>query len=145
MKAVRWLGILIGIFALVALVLGGIITSMSESGEVVVLRTFDREGEPYETRLWIVEHDGAGWLRAGQAESVWFRQMGWSVVNMTGYPEAVLAAEAGLAYATVALVTDYDAGVDGYAPVTMEAVLDVMRSNVSHLRDLLTRAIPSIA
>jgi hypothetical protein len=83
MKAVRWLGILIGIFALVALVLGGIITSMSESGEVVVLRTFDREGEPYETRLWIVEHDGAGWLRAGQAESVWFR-------NLSENPDVVL-------------------------------------------------------
>lgn len=83
MKAVRWLGILIGIFALVALVLGGIITSMSESGEVVVLRTFDREGEPYETRLWIVEHDGAGWLRAGEAESVWFR-------NLSENPDVVL-------------------------------------------------------
>jgi 5'-methylthioadenosine phosphorylase len=79
-----------------------------------------------------------------RAESSWFRQMGWSVVNMTGYPEAVLAAEAGLAYATVALVTDYDAGVDGHAPVTMEAVLDVMRGNVTHLRDVLTRAVPSI-
>ena len=48
--------------------------------------------------------------------------MGWHVVNMTGYPEAVLAAEAGLPYAAVALVTDYDAGVDGHEPVTMEAV-----------------------
>jgi 5'-methylthioadenosine phosphorylase len=79
-----------------------------------------------------------------RAESAWFRQMGWAVVNMTGYPEAVLAAEAGLAYATVALVTDYDAGVDGHAPVTMEAVLEVMRDNVTRLRDVLTRAVPSI-
>jgi 5'-methylthioadenosine phosphorylase len=68
--------------------------------------------------------------------------MGWSVVNMTGYPEAVLAAEAGLPYATVALVTDYDAGVDGHDPVTMDAVLEVMRSNVSRLRDVLTDAVP---
>jgi len=80
-----------------------------------------------------------------RAESVWFRRMGWSVVNMTGYPESVLAAEAGLAYAAVALVTDYDAGVDGHAPVTMEAVLDVMRGNVARLRDVLARAVPSIA
>ena len=99
----------------------------------------------------VVVHDGGtmvvinGPRFSTRAESAWFRQMGWSVVNMTGYPESVLAAEAGLPYATVALVTDYDAGVDGYAPVTMEAVLEVMRSNVSHLRDLLTRAIPSIA
>ncbi len=80
-----------------------------------------------------------------RAESAWFRSMGWSVVNMTGYPESVLAAEAGLPYATVALVTDYDAGVDGHEPVTMESVLDVMRTNVSHLRDVLTLAVPRIA
>ena len=76
-----------------------------------------------------------------RAESQWFRDMGWSVVNMTGYPEAVLAAEAGLPYATVALVTDYDAGVDGHEPVTMEAVLEVMRTNVDHLRDVLADAV----
>ncbi len=80
-----------------------------------------------------------------RAESAWYRQMGWSVVNMTGAPEAVLAAEAGLAYATVALVTDYDAGVDGHPPVTMDAVLDVLRTNVSKLRDVLATAIPSIS
>ena len=51
-----------------------------------------------------------------RAESLWFRQMGWHVVNMTGYPEAVLAAEANIPYAAVALVTDYDAGVDGHEP-----------------------------
>lgn len=77
-----------------------------------------------------------------RAESDWFRRMGWHVVNMTGYPEAVLAAEAGLSYATVGLVTDYDAGVDGHEPVTMESVLDVMRSNVDRLRGVLAAAIP---
>lgn len=79
-----------------------------------------------------------------RAESAWFRAMGWSVVNMTGYPEAVLAAEAGLPYATMALVTDYDAGVDGHEPVTMNAVLAVMRDNVTRLRNVLAGAIPLI-
>ncbi len=79
-----------------------------------------------------------------RAESVWFRRMGWSVVNMTGYPEAVLAAEAGLRYATVALVTDYDAGVDGHEPVTMDAVIQVMQSNIERLRVVLAAAIPMI-
>lgn len=77
-----------------------------------------------------------------RAESVWYREMGWTVVNMTGAPEAVLAAEAGLPYATVALVTDYDAGVDGHEPVTMSAVMKVMNSNVERLRDVLAEAIP---
>jgi len=67
--------------------------------------------------------------------------MGWHVVNMTGYPEAVLAAELGIRYAAVALVTDYDAGVDGHQPVTMEAVFAMMRSNVARVRDLIIDAI----
>jgi 5'-methylthioadenosine phosphorylase len=99
-------------------------------------------------RTGVTVHDGGtmvvinGPRFSTRAESRWFRQMGWSVVNMTGYPEAVLAAEAGLPYATVALVTDYDAGVDGHDPVTMDAVLEMMRSNVSRLRDVLTDAVP---
>jgi len=76
-----------------------------------------------------------------RAESLWFRTMGWQVVNMTGYPEAVLAAELGLRYSTVALVTDFDAGVDGHEPVTMEAVFAMMRANVSLVAAVITDAI----
>lgn len=101
-------------------------------------------------RSGLTVHDGGtmvvvnGPRFSTRAESTWFRQMGWSVVNMTGYPESVLAAEAGLPYATVALVTDYDAGVDGHEPVTMDAVLDVMRSNVSRLRDVLADVVRDV-
>lgn len=76
-----------------------------------------------------------------RAESAWFRAMGWHVVNMTGYPEAVLAAELGLRYASVALVTDYDAGVDGHAPVTMEEVFAMIASNVSRMKDVIVDAV----
>ena len=79
-----------------------------------------------------------------RAESAWFRAMGWHVVNMTGYPEAVLAAELGVPYATVALVTDHDAGVDGHVPVTMETVFAVMRQNVARVRTLLETAISEL-
>ncbi|MEO6651579.1 MAG: S-methyl-5'-thioadenosine phosphorylase [Ilumatobacteraceae bacterium] len=79
-----------------------------------------------------------------RAESAWYRAMGGTVVNMTGAPEAALAAEAGIPYATVALVTDDDAGIDGHEPVTMDAVLRVMSSNVERLRDVLAHAIPEI-
>ncbi|CAN0500301.1 unnamed protein product, partial [Phaeothamnion confervicola] len=75
-----------------------------------------------------------------RAESRWYRDMGWHVVNMTGYPEAVLAAELGIRYATIALVTDHDAGVDGVAPVTMEAVFAVMHENVARVRDVIAAA-----
>lgn len=77
-----------------------------------------------------------------RAESTWFRQMGWHVVNMTGYPESVLAAEAGIAYAGVALVTDYDAGIDGHEAVTMDAVLAMLRRNIANVQRLITASLP---
>jgi 5'-methylthioadenosine phosphorylase len=96
----------------------------------------------------ITVHDGGtvvviqGPRFSTRAESRWFRQMGWHVVNMTNYPEAILAKEAGLAYGAVALITDYDAGVDGQEPVTMDAVFARMGENVARVRDLIERAIP---
>jgi 5'-methylthioadenosine phosphorylase len=101
-------------------------------------------------RLGLVVHDGGtmvvinGPRFSTRAESRWFRSMGWSVVNMTGYPEAVLAAELGVPYASVALVTDYDAGVDGHEPVTLETVFAVMRQNVERVRDLIVAAVPDL-
>ena len=80
-----------------------------------------------------------------RAESLWFRQMGWHVVNMTGYPEAVLAAEANIPYAAVALVTDYDAGVDGHEPVTMDVVFATMRHNVADRARVDRRRAPGTA
>ena len=100
---------------------GGI--TMHDGGTVVVI-----QGPRFSTR----------------AESRWFRQMGWHVVNMTNYPEAILAKEAGIPYGAVALVTDYDAGVDGQEPVTMEAVFSRMADNVAGVRDLITRAVPHL-
>lgn len=76
-----------------------------------------------------------------RAESAWYRAAGWHVVNMTCYPEAVLAAELSLRYASIALVTDYDAGVDGHPPVTMDAVFAMIKSNVSRVQGLIVDAI----
>lgn len=53
----------------------GVQVIASESGEVVVVRTTDAAGETHETRLWVVDHDGAAWLRAGHAESGWLKRM----------------------------------------------------------------------
>jgi 5'-methylthioadenosine phosphorylase len=82
-----------------------------------------------------------------RAESAWFRSAGWDVVNMTQYPEAYLARELGMCYSGVALVTDYDTGLDGVAgiePVTMDAVLEVLAGNVERTRRLLFTAIPAV-
>jgi 5'-methylthioadenosine phosphorylase len=82
-----------------------------------------------------------------RAESRWFSGMNGTVVNMTQYPEAWLARELELCYATVALVTDYDAGLEGdprVEPVSAEGAFRVFAENLSTLRDLLFRAIPLI-
>ena len=47
----------------------------SESGEVVVLTTTDAEGAPHETRLWVVEHQGSAWLRAGGEVQAWYGRL----------------------------------------------------------------------
>ena len=80
-----------------------------------------------------------------RAESQWFAAAGWHVVNMTQYPEAYLARELGLCYATVAIVTDYDAGVVGYQPVTMDEIFAAFDRSLERLRAVLFRAIPAVA
>ena len=75
-----------------------------------------------------------------RAESKWYRAQGWEVINMTQYPEAYLARELGLCYAAIALITDYDTGLEGEAgirPVTQAEVFEFFQDNVHRLRDLL--------
>jgi 5'-methylthioadenosine phosphorylase len=79
-----------------------------------------------------------------RAESKWYAAQGWSLVNMTGHPEAVLARELGLCYTAVALVTDVDAGVDAESAVDQEEVFRVFGENVERLRGLLFAVIPGL-
>jgi 5'-methylthioadenosine phosphorylase len=70
--------------------------------------------------------------------------MGWDVINMTQAPEAALVAELAIPYVAIALVTDYDTGVegdDGVEPVTQEAVFAFFEQNVERVRELLVRVI----
>ena len=79
-----------------------------------------------------------------RAESRWFAQMGWDMINMTAYPEGYLARELELCYANISMVTDHDVGVEGGAPVTHEKVVQVFTQNNERLRELLFAAIPKI-
>jgi 5'-methylthioadenosine phosphorylase len=82
-----------------------------------------------------------------RAESAAYRREGWDVINMTQYPEAYLCRELGVCYAGLALVTDYDTGVEGSSEVeavTMSDVFAVLQANVSRTRSLLHEAIPSL-
>ena len=79
-----------------------------------------------------------------RAESSWFSALGGDVVNMTQVPEAPLAAELGMCFAGIALVTDYDAGVvgdTGAEPVSHEQVLAVFRENLARVRSLIGRLV----
>lgn len=96
-----------------------------------------------------VVHDGGtmvvinGPRFSTRAESRWYASMGWDVVNMTGAPEAALAAEVAIPYASIALVTDHDVGdADGGEAVTMEAVMAVVRRNVDKVKRLIEVAAP---
>jgi 5'-methylthioadenosine phosphorylase len=79
-----------------------------------------------------------------RAESRWFQSLGWDVINMTAYPEGHLARELELCYATIAMVTDHDVGVEGRPPVSAAEVMRVFRENNARLRDLLFATLPKI-
>jgi 5'-methylthioadenosine phosphorylase len=79
-----------------------------------------------------------------RAESKMFAQMGGDVIGMTQFPEVTLARELELCFANVALVTDFDVGVDDIPPVSHAEVLKVFGENISSLRDVLFAAIPAV-
>jgi 5'-methylthioadenosine phosphorylase len=99
----------------------------------------------------------SGWVPAGsgtlvvipgprfstRAESKWYAAQGWTLVGMTGHPEAVLARELAMCYTTLALVTDTDAGVEEGDGVTQEEVFEVFAANMSRLRELVAKIIGS--
>lgn len=74
-----------------------------------------------------------------RAESELYRHWGMDVIGMTNMPEARLAREAELPYASIAMVTDYDCWHDGEESVDVAAVLRVMRDNTVKAKALLTR------
>lgn len=121
--------------------------------------------EPYDPRLrrvvldaaaevGVTAHDGGtvvvvnGPRFSSRAESRWHRESGWHVVNMTQCPEAPLAMEAGIPFVGIALVTDYDAGLDedpDVEPVSQDAVFAVFEANLHKVKELLDAAIPALA
>ena len=97
----------------------------------------------------------SGWVPAGsgtlviidgprfstRAESKWYAAQGWTLIGMTGHPEAVLARELALCYTTLALVTDTDAGVEEGEGVTQAEVFEVFAANMARLRELVGKVL----
>lgn len=79
-----------------------------------------------------------------RAESKMFRLWGADIINMSVAPEVILANEAGIPYATIAMSTDYDCWKEDEAPVSWEAVIDVFSRNVHNVMKLLLAVIPEI-
>jgi 5'-methylthioadenosine phosphorylase len=95
--------------------------TVHERGTVVVI-----EGPRFSTR----------------AESRWFMDAGWEVINMTQYPEAYLCRELGMAVVNIALITDYDAGViEGTDAVTAHDVLAVFQENAARIQKVVLEMI----
>lgn len=92
-------------------------------------------------------HDGGTYLCiegpqfSTRAESLLYRQWGVDIIGMTNATEARLAREAEICYATLALVTDYDCWRESREPVSVEAILGVMRENVVQAGHVLRRVV----
>ena len=81
------------------------------------------------------------------ADSLRFSQMGADLINMTQYPEVVLAAELGICYLNISLITDYDVGIyaeGGAKPVSIDQVLENFKKNTENLKKLVSLVIKSI-
>lgn len=96
-------------------------------------------------------HDGGTYICiegpqfSTRAESKLFRSWGVSVIGMTNLPEARLAREAGLGYATLALATDYDCWRDDEEAVSVEAVMAVMQKNIAAAKDVVRNVAAALA
>jgi 5'-methylthioadenosine phosphorylase len=73
-----------------------------------------------------------------KAESKWFSDAGWEVIGMTGYPEAWLCRELGMAVVNIALITDYDAGIhEGTEAVDAQSVIEVFAQNAERIKKVV--------
>jgi 5'-methylthioadenosine phosphorylase len=82
-----------------------------------------------------------------KSESRWFSSQDWEVINMTQYPECILARELEMCYANIALITDYDAGLEGnknIKPVTSTEVLRVFKENNEKVKKVIVEAVKNI-
>jgi 5'-methylthioadenosine phosphorylase len=80
-----------------------------------------------------------------QAESILYKSWGCDVIGMTNMPEAKLAREAEMCYATVAMVTDFDCWHPGHDAVTVDQIVTTLNANADKARSLVKDMIPRLA
>lgn len=79
-----------------------------------------------------------------KGESRAFRQWGMDIIGMTASPEAFLAREAGMCYATMAHITDYDVWHESEEPVTVEMVIQILNQNVAMAQQAIRLLVPRL-
>ena len=98
-----------------------------------------------------IVHDGGTYVCmegpafSTRAESNLYRSWGARVIGMTNLPEAKLAREASISYATLAMATDYDCWHEGHDDVTVDQVVAVLLANVNLAKRIIAEAVPLIA
>ncbi len=80
-----------------------------------------------------------------RAESGAFAAAGFELLNMTQMPESALCAEAGIGYVSIAVVTDYDVGLDGTQPVTHAEVLARFAESIGTLKQGIRAMLPALS
>jgi 5'-methylthioadenosine phosphorylase len=112
------------------------------------MRTVAREGM---RKTGATVHDGGtvvviqGPRFSTRAESAAYAASGFELLNMTQMPEAALCAEAGIGVVSIAVVTDYDVGLDGVAPVTHAEVLARFAESIGTLKQGIREMLPALA
>ncbi len=82
---------------------------------------------------------------SSKAESKWFHDAGWEVINMTQYPEAFLCKELGMGVVNISLITDYDSGVHADTEaVDARSVLEVFKENSENIKKVVLRLIEKL-
>lgn len=111
----------------------------------IIGEEMDSQGQKYHKKGTIVSIEGPRF--SSKAESNMFRILGGDLINMTTCPEVVLAAEAGLPYASIAMSTDYDCWreeVSENEHVTVSSILEVMKFNSLNVTALLKKVVPKL-
>lgn len=114
-------------------------------------------GDPYCDRIGAAVQQAAPDVKRGgtmvvvegprfstRAESRHYADQGWTLINMTGHPEAVLARELRMCYSAIALVTDMDAGAETGQGVGQEEVFALFKANLERLKGLLTDTVAAL-
>lgn len=99
----------------------------------------EKQGLPVHPKGCVVTIEGPRFSTV--AESKMFRLWGADVINMSTAPEAMLANEAGIPYAAVAMSTDYDCWKEDEDPVTWDEILSVFQQNADNVKELIVKAI----